>query len=37
VLDLSKLSPALYLGAELYATTDKESVRLLDRETYGRR
>ena len=36
-LDLGKVSPALYLGAELYATTDKESVRLLDRETYGRR
>ena len=35
-LDLAKLSPALYLGAELYATTDKESVRLLERETYGR-
>jgi len=37
VLDLGKLSPALYLGAELYATTDKESTRLLDRNTYGRR
>ncbi len=37
VLDLTKLSPALYLGAELYATTDRQSVRLLDRETYGRR
>jgi len=36
VVDLGKVSPALYLGAELYATTDKESVRLLDRETYGR-
>jgi len=37
VLDLAKLSPALYLGAELYATTDRESIRLLDRATYGRR
>lgn len=37
VLDLGRLSPALYLGAELYATTDRQSVRLLDRETYGRR
>lgn len=36
-LDLGKLNPALYLGAELYATMDKGSVRLLDRETYGRR
>jgi len=36
-LDIDKLSPALYLGGELYATTDSKSVRLLDRKTYGRR
>jgi len=36
-LDLDKLNPALYLGAELYMTTKGESLRLLDRETYGRR
>jgi flavin reductase (DIM6/NTAB) family NADH-FMN oxidoreductase RutF len=36
-LDLTKLNPALYLGAELYITVARESVRLLDRETYGRR
>ena len=36
-LDLSRLNPALYLGAELYMTTNGESVRLLDRETHGRR
>jgi flavin reductase (DIM6/NTAB) family NADH-FMN oxidoreductase RutF len=36
-LDVSKLNPALYLGAELYITAKRESVRLLDRETYGRR
>jgi len=36
-LDLSKLNPALYLGAELYITVKRESERLLDRETYGRR
>jgi flavin reductase (DIM6/NTAB) family NADH-FMN oxidoreductase RutF len=36
-LDLSKLKPALYLGAELYITTKRESERLLDRETYGKR
>ncbi|MBM3118545.1 MAG: flavin reductase family protein [Chloroflexi bacterium] len=36
-LDLDKLNPALYLGAELYATTSSESVRLLDREIYGKR
>ena len=35
-LDLNKLNPALYLGAELYTTTNGKSVRLLDRETYGR-
>jgi flavin reductase (DIM6/NTAB) family NADH-FMN oxidoreductase RutF len=36
-LDLSKLNPALYLGAELYITTARESLRLLERETYGKR
>lgn len=36
-LDLSKLNPALYMGAELYATTSSGSVRLLDREIYGKR
>jgi len=36
-LDLGKLNPALYLGAELYATMDRGSVRLLDREIYGKR
>lgn len=36
-LDLSKLNPALYLGAELYLTADSKSARLLDRDTYGKR
>ena len=36
-LDLDRLKPTLYLGAEFYMTTDRESVRLLDRNTYGRR
>jgi len=36
-LDLSKLNPALYLGAELYLTTNRESMLSLDREIYGRR
>jgi flavin reductase (DIM6/NTAB) family NADH-FMN oxidoreductase RutF len=36
-LDLAKLNPALYLGAELYITSAKESERLLDRKTYGGR
>ena len=35
VLDLDKITPVLYLGAELYVTTDKESLRLLDRDVYG--
>ena len=30
-LDVSKLNPALYMGAELYITTKGESERLLDR------
>jgi flavin reductase (DIM6/NTAB) family NADH-FMN oxidoreductase RutF len=36
-LDVSKLNPTLYLGAELYITANRESIRLLDRETYGKR
>jgi len=36
-LDVGKLNPALYMGAELYITTSKESERFLDRETYGKR
>ena len=37
VLDLDKVSPALYLGHELYLTVSKDSVRSLDREVYGKR
>ncbi len=36
VIDLAKVSPALYLGHELYATTIKDTVRSLDREVYGK-
>jgi flavin reductase (DIM6/NTAB) family NADH-FMN oxidoreductase RutF len=36
-LDVTKLNPALYLGAELYITADRKSARLLERDTYGRR
>lgn len=36
VLDVGRVSPALYLGAELYLTASGQ-VRHLDRETYGRR
>ena len=37
VLDLDKVSPALYLGHELYLTVSKDSVRSLDRKVYGKR
>ena len=37
ILDLGKISPALYLGNEFYVTTSKDTVRCLDREVYGRR
>jgi len=36
VLDMGKVNPALYIGADLYATMDKKSIRLLDRDTYGK-
>ena len=37
VIDLDKVSPALYLGQELYLTTAKETIKYLDRKVYGRR
>jgi len=37
VLDLDKISPALYMGHELYLTVSKDSVQSLDREVYGKR
>lgn len=36
VIDLDKVSPALYLGRELYVTTSEDTVRYLDREVYGK-
>jgi flavin reductase (DIM6/NTAB) family NADH-FMN oxidoreductase RutF len=36
-LDITRINPALYLGAENYLTTLKDSIRHLDRQTYGRR
>jgi flavin reductase (DIM6/NTAB) family NADH-FMN oxidoreductase RutF len=36
-IDIIKLNPALYLGAELYITSDGKSQRFLDRETYGKK
>lgn len=37
VLDLSKIEPTLYLGAELYLSSAKDTLRLLDRQVYGKR
>jgi len=34
---LALISPALYLGAELYATAARDTVRHLDRKVYGKR
>jgi flavin reductase (DIM6/NTAB) family NADH-FMN oxidoreductase RutF len=36
LLDLGRIAPALYLGAELYATTAKQSSGFLDRKLYGK-
>ncbi len=36
-LNLSRVNPALYLGAELYVTASADSVRSLKREIYGKR
>ena len=36
VLDLERVTPALYLGADFYTTTAKESLRALDRKLYGK-
>ena len=37
VIDLERIKPVLYLGAELYTTADKDSIRFLEREIYGKR
>jgi len=36
VLNLERVAPALYLGAELYLGPGPESIRRLDREVYGK-
>ncbi|MBI4283273.1 MAG: flavin reductase family protein [Chloroflexi bacterium] len=36
ILDLSKVSPVLYLGRELYVTTARDTPRHLEREVYGK-
>lgn len=37
VLNLERVSPALYLGAELYTIPAKDTIRHLDRKVYGKR
>lgn len=37
VLDITRVNPALYLGAELYATTLKDSKRFLDRQVLSKK
>lgn len=36
-LNLERVSPALYLGAELYTIPAKDTIRHLDRKVYGKR
>jgi flavin reductase (DIM6/NTAB) family NADH-FMN oxidoreductase RutF len=36
VLNLERVSPALYITADLYVTTARDSLRFLDRTVYGR-
>jgi hypothetical protein len=35
-LDLDNIKPALYFGDEYYLTTDKNTIKRLVRETYGK-
>lgn len=37
ILDLNLVQPALYLGGETYCAVDKNTVKLLDREKYGKK
>ncbi|MCX6004897.1 MAG: flavin reductase family protein [Chloroflexi bacterium] len=37
MLDLSLIRPALYIGGETYCSTDKSTVKFLDREKYGKK
>jgi len=37
IIDLNLLQPALYLGAETYCAADNNSLKVLDRNKYGRR
>ena len=35
-LDLDRVSPAMYIGNEIYVTTARDTVQRLDREVYGK-
>ena len=37
ILDLNLIQPALYLGGETYCTADKNTVKFLDRDKYGKK
>jgi len=37
IIDLKLLQPALYLGADTYCVADSNSIKVLDRDKYGRR
>jgi flavin reductase (DIM6/NTAB) family NADH-FMN oxidoreductase RutF len=37
ILDLNLVQPALYLGAETYCAAERNSVKVLDRDKFGRR
>lgn len=37
IIDLNLLQPALYLGAETYCAADNNSIKVLDRNKFGRR
>jgi flavin reductase (DIM6/NTAB) family NADH-FMN oxidoreductase RutF len=37
IIDLNLLQPALYLGADTYCAADSNSLKVLDRNTYGKR
>ncbi len=37
VIDLNRVRPLIYLGADFYTTADKSNIRLLEREVYGKR
>jgi len=37
ILDLNRISPALFMGIDYYVSPDRKSLKFLDRKVYGRR